>query len=106
MANKVLVTVRVEPGSLGPDGKDHIESFCQLAQCYFDKHQSELLNYHVIARYDKTLPEIDYSYTDKHLNETQANKMLSVIGKDIDQMDTEVMEHIANLIDKYLGHQY
>lgn len=102
----MLVTVRVEPGSLGPDGADHIESYCKLAQCYFDKHQSEFLDWNIVPRYDKTLAEIDYSYGDRLLSENQAGKMLDVIGKDFDQMDAEVMEHIATLIDKYLGHQY
>lgn len=103
---KIQVTIRVEPGSLGPDGLDHVEGFCQVAQCYFDKLYTETLQWQVIPRYDKSLPEIEYCYLNRTLNEDQANKMLSLINKDVDSMDEETMQHIANLIDKFLGHQY
>ncbi|QTH64329.1 hypothetical protein J1N51_02255 [Psychrosphaera ytuae] len=103
---KVQVTIRVEPGSLGPDGLDHVEDFCRVAQCYFDKLYVGTLCWQVIPRYDKSLAEIEYCYLNRTLNEAQANKMLSLINKDIDSMDEETMQHIANLIDKFLGHQY
>lgn len=105
-ANRINVTLRVEPGSLGPDGLDHIEGFCQLAQCFFDKQHVGFLQWQVVPRYDKSLPELQYSVNDKLLNDAQADKMLSIIDKNTDDMDQESMEHIANLIDKYLGHQY
>ncbi|GAB2992581.1 hypothetical protein [Psychrosphaera aestuarii] len=103
---KLCVLLRVEPGSLGPKGLDHVEDYCVVANRYFQKIHNHLITWNVVPRYDKTLPEIDFFINGKHLSSEQANKMLVLINKDEDSLETEAMEHVSNLIDKYLGHQY
>ncbi len=103
---KLTVVVRVEPGSLGPDGQDLVEGYCEVANQSFSKIHPELIEWQVVPRFDKTLPEMEFSLNSKKLNAEQTNKMLSLIGYDEEKLEVDTMSHIANLIDKYLGHQY
>ena len=63
------VTVRVEPGSLGPDGKDHVEMYCKFAQKAFNKYGAKYANWSIVPRYDKKLPEMELSLRDKRLTD-------------------------------------
>ncbi len=103
---KLDILIRVEPGSLGPDGLDHVEDFCLVAKQYYARLYPELANWNVVPRYDKTLPEMTYTLNGRPLSEEQIDKLLNLIGKDEEQIETEVMDYLAKLIDKYLGHQY
>lgn len=104
--SNVDVTVRVEPGSLGPDGKDHVEMYCRFAQKAFDKYEAKYANWNIIPRYDKTLPELELSLSGKKLTDTQSNKYLELFDEELDELEERVMGFISNLIDKYLGHKY
>ncbi|GAA0286578.1 hypothetical protein [Psychrosphaera haliotis] len=103
---KLSVLVRVEPGSLGPDGLDHVEGYCVVANKYFQKLYPQLIEWQIVPRYDKSLPEIDFCLNKKRLTLEQTNKMLELIDQNEEDFESETMEHISNLIDKYLGHQY
>lgn len=104
--NNVDVTVRVEPGSLGPDGKDHVEMYCRFAQKAFNKYEAKYANWQIIPRYDKALPELEMSLANKKLTPSQSNKYLELFDESLDEFEERVMEFISNLIDKYLGHKY
>ncbi len=60
---KLTIQIRVEPGCLGPDGKAHIETFCTAAAKIFAAVEPELVNWTLLPRYDKQLPEQEFSST-------------------------------------------
>ena len=62
---KIAVLCRVEPGCLGPDGRDHIEAFCALAQRAMQHFDVDVGTWILTPRYDKTLEEMQYSVADK-----------------------------------------
>lgn len=98
--------VRVEPGSLGPDGLDHIEAFCELANKVFSKVDYIQLSFSIIPRYDKALPELQLLMNDVILPEQRAELLLDKMNVTFEQVEEEVMERISNLIDRFLGHKY
>mgnify|MGYP000403610622 CR=1 FL=1 len=102
----LTILIRVEPGSLGPDGLDHIESFCQFCQKVFSKTTSKNLDWQIIPRYDKTLPEMSVLLNNKHLNIDKAEQLLALYQLSFDELEENSMERISNLIDRYLGHEY
>jgi hypothetical protein len=104
--NKLNILIRVEPGSLGPDGLDHVEPFCDVAKRYYSRLYTELVDWDVLPRYDKTLPEMEFTINGRPLTSQQTEKMLQLVNKDEEQIEMEVMDHLAKLIDKYLGHKY
>ncbi len=99
---KLLVTYRVEPGCLGPDGIDHIEEFCQFSQRHVDDIDADYVHWKVIPRYDKTLPELQYNVLGKKMTHQQAAKYLAIFDKDLDQFEGHLCDKVAELIDQYL----
>jgi hypothetical protein len=99
---KLTVLCRVEPGCLGPDGKDHIEGFCRFALMAMQLTHSAFIHWVIIPRYDKTLPEIQYQVNDRNLSDAQAAKYLILVGKNASQFTIELDEKLARLIELYL----
>lgn len=102
-AQKIIVTFRVEPGSLGPTGADHIEAYCAHAQSTFANIDAEFARWNIIPRHDKSLPELEYTLNGKRLNSTQAEKYLTLIGKPITTLEDDLEETISRLIEEFLG---
>lgn len=100
---KITVIFRVEPGSLGPTGIDHIEQFCPLAQSAFEKIDADFALWQIIPRHDKSLPELEYRLNGKGLNASQAEKYLSVFNRHIDELEEHLEENISLLIENFLG---
>lgn len=103
-ANHTLtVMLRVEPGCLGPEGKDYVEEFCRFAQ---EKNETvdEFVRWEIIPRHDKNLPEIQYKVANKNLSHEQATKYLEVFERDIDEFESELQDRLATFIDQFLGH--
>ncbi|GHB60628.1 hypothetical protein GCM10008107_07340 [Psychrosphaera saromensis] len=98
--------VRVEPGSLGPDGLDHVEAFCEVANKVFSKVDYIQLSFTIVPRYDKALPELELLMNDVTLPEQRATLLLDKLHVTFDQVEEEVMERISKLIDRFLGHKY
>ncbi len=48
MTKKLTIQIRVEPGCLGPDGKEHIETFCVAAAKIFEAVEPELVSWVLI----------------------------------------------------------
>jgi len=103
---KLTITVRVEPGSLGPKGKDYVEDYCKLAQNAFSKKKGDFADWAIIPRYDKTLPEIEFSLLGQTLDEARVSQALQVLDTNIEEVEEHTMEMISQLIDRYLGHKY
>ena len=101
---KITVVIRVEPGCLGPDGSNHIEKFCSAAQIEIESIDSGFVNWEVIPRFDKSLPEIQYKAVNKMLTHDQAVKYLELFNRKIDEFEDYMNEKLAILIDQYLGH--
>ena len=101
---KITVIVRVEPGCLGPEGNIHVDAFCSVAQTGIEKINSDFINWQIVPRFDKSLPEFQYKITDKLLTHDQAIKYLKLFDKEIDELEEQVNEEIAILIDQHLGH--
>ncbi len=98
--------VRVEPGSLGPDGLDHVEAFCEVANKVFAKVDYAQLSFNIVPRYDKSLDELQLLMNDVPLPAQRASLVLDKLNVTFDQVEEEVMERISKLIDRFLGHKY
>jgi len=101
---KLTIIVRVEPGCLGPDGNNHVEGFCSVAQIEIEQINSDFINWEIIPRHDKSLPEIQYKAINKILTNKQATKYLEFFDKKLDELEEHVNERLAILIDQHLGH--
>lgn len=73
MPKKLSVLCRVEPGCLGPDGREHIEAFCTLAQQAMKHFAVDLVTWTLVPRYDKTMPEMEYTVDHKNLSRSQVS---------------------------------
>ncbi|AWB68317.1 hypothetical protein C2869_18730 [Saccharobesus litoralis] len=99
---KLTVIYRLEPGCLGPTGKDHIEDFCQYANKSLRSIDSECVNWAIIPRYDKSLPELEYQIQRKKLDKAKAEQFIDVFKKDLDSLEEHMHEQLSLLIDNFL----
>ena len=102
--NKLTVVLRVEPGCLGPNGKEYVEDFCRFAQGKVQALDAEFMCWEVVPRYDKALAEVQYKAVNKNLSREQAAKYLDVFNQDIDEFESELQDRLATFIDQFLGH--
>lgn len=100
---KLTFIFRVEPGCLGPNGDDHIESFCQFAQKEFSLINPAFLQWQIIPREDKSLPEMEYRISNKSLSSDRAAQYLTKFDKNIDDLEAQVQEILVDLITDYLN---
>jgi len=100
---KLTVTFRVEPGCLGPDGIEHIESFCKYAKKEVANLDSDFVRWVITPRFDKSLPETEYKTNNKRLDHDKAQKYLGVFAKNLDEFEEHLQEKLAELIELYLG---
>ena len=98
---KILVTFRVEPGCLGPEGKSHAEEFCTYAQYEFEKTDEGYAHWRIIPRHDKTLPEMEYSWHGKKISRHQTERYLHALEHELDEFEEEVHEKLVHLIEVY-----
>lgn len=100
---KLNVLFRVEPGCLGPDGKDHIEGFCKFAKKQVASLHSDFVRWSITPRYDKTLPETEFKTRGKRLDHDKAEKYLLIFGQELEEFEEQFQELLSELIDQYLG---
>ena len=101
---KLTVVFRIEPGSLGPNGDNHIEDFCKSAQKQLSNLDNEFINWEIIPRYDKTLPERQYKINNKLLPQEMAKRYLEMFDRQINHFEENLDENLGDLINKYLGY--
>lgn len=101
---KLTVFFRLEPGCLGPKGSEHIEQFCQLAQKEFETLYSDIVQWEIVPRNDKSLPEIQYKINNKNLSREQASTFLSIFDKNLGGLEEKMNQTLADQIDQYMGH--
>jgi len=100
---KLSVTYRVEPGCLGPEGKDKISDFCKFALAELRSLDSDYVSWNIVPRNDKSLPEMQYDTVGKRLNHTQAEKYLAIFGKSLDEFEGHLDDKLATLIDEFMS---
>lgn len=100
---KLVVTYRVEPGCLGPTGDTKIVGFCEFAQQEIAGLDADYVNWNIIPRSNKALPEMEYQVVGKRINHGQAAKYLSMVGKDLDEFEMHLSDKLADFIDRYMA---
>lgn len=100
-AKKLKVIYRIEPGCLGPQGESHIIGFCDFAQKNFQPAQSELFQFEIVPRRDKSQPEKQYNINDKKLPHDKVTRLLDSLDKNINEFEDELDEHLVSLIELY-----
>lgn len=95
------ITFRVEPGSLGPQGRDHVEAFCGLAQQALKPLDAAVMALDIVPRLDKSKPEIECHLSGKKLTQTQMDQWLQSCGYSFDQVEDYLAREISQLIKRY-----
>jgi hypothetical protein len=101
---KLTIVFRLEPGSLGPDGDNIIEDFCKSAQIELSNVDNEFINWEIIPRYDKTLPERQYKINNKLLSREMTKRYLELFDRHIDHFEDHLDDLLGELINQYLGY--
>jgi len=102
-AQKLTILCRVEPGCLGPTGASLVDGFCVFAQPRLEAMDPEVVNWKLVPRKDKLLPEMHYQMGNKVLTYDQAGKYLSLFGKEIEDYEEDFHGVLANLVNEHLG---
>lgn len=105
LSQKLTVLYRIEPGCLGPQGKQYIEGFCTMALATIGKTDNSFIRWIIVPRYDKSLPEVQYLVNDKALNREMANRYLMHFGRELEPFENTLYEKLADLIDEYMQDQ-
>ncbi|KPN77639.1 MAG: hypothetical protein LRY75_02800 [Shewanella xiamenensis] len=103
MPKKLSVLCRVEPGCLGPDGREHIEAFCTLAQQAMKHFAVDLVTWTLVPRYDKTMPEMEYTVDHKNLSRSQVSQYFNTLGQDLDAFEEVFNDKLTAFINLYLA---
>ncbi|MCF6441280.1 hypothetical protein L1077_17735 [Pseudoalteromonas luteoviolacea] len=96
----LYIQLRLEPGCMGPQGKDHIEAFCKKENA--SPWQNQFATVSVVPRYDKTLPEWEYRVKNKLLSTEQADKFISMHDMTKPDLEDDIESHMAEEIDAYM----
>lgn len=98
---KLTVVFRVEPGCLGPQGADYIESFCRYAHNGVESIDSDFVHWELVPRYEKSLPEMQYMINNKQLTQQKAQKYLEMFNKNLDEFEGHFHDKLTELIEQY-----
>ncbi|WP_299178846.1 hypothetical protein [uncultured Neptuniibacter sp.] len=100
---KLSIVFRIESGCLGPEGNSHVDQFCSYAQSRFESLFPAYLNWVVVPRHDKTLPEMDFAINGRQLGREHAKRYLAHFDQEIDQFEMNVFDELPEMIDQYFG---
>lgn len=100
---KMTVIFRMEPGSLGPDGKVYVNEFCEFAQTQLQASASHYLNWFIEPRFDKTLSEMKFQLGNKTITQEQATKYLSLFGESYLHFEEQLEDNLEAIINQYFG---
>lgn len=101
-SHKLTVLCRIEPGCLGPDGADLIDDFCRYAQSRVQLIDAAFVIWKLVARHDKTLPEMQYSISGKNLDHSRTERYLAHFNQQLADFEDHFHNRLAELIDDYL----
>ncbi|MFT6125489.1 MAG: hypothetical protein ACJAV0_001636 [Shewanella sp.] len=100
---KLVVLCRLEPGCLGPDGAEHINTFCQVAERALVNLNADVCHWFLAPRLDKSLIEIQYSLAGKVLSRDKAVKFISSFDQDLDDIEERFEDKLTQLINQYIA---
>lgn len=100
---KITVTYRVESGCLGPEGASLIEPFCAFAQQEVNTFATDVVKWKIVARTDKSQPEMQFSLMNKRISPAQARVYFQLLGKDFSLFEEEFVEFFYHVIECYMG---
>ena len=98
---QLAVLFRLEPGCLGPQGIDFVEEFCS----FINKQPPELhyARFHFVARYDKKLPEWEYSINKRNLNDEKVALYLNLFQTNKHSFEEEIEELLVQRIELFFS---
>ncbi len=100
---KMLVIFRMEPGSLGPDGREYINEFCEFAQMQLQASASAFITWSIVPRLDKTLAEMEFQISSKKLTRSKASQYLNLFGEHLDHFEEQLEDNLEAIINQYFG---
>ncbi len=98
---KLTLLFRVEPGSLGPDGSEQAQHFCDQAQQQLVALDAGFIRWQIEPRFDKSLPELEYKIRNKRLSRAQAQQYLTLLAQDLDTVEDQLVTEIDRLIGEH-----
>ena len=102
---KLTLLYRLEPGCLGPSGKEYIEEFCRYAQEKFATLHADILQCEIVPRHDKSLAEIQYKLKDRLLAQDKVAKYLSAFNRNIEEIEDQINSILVDLINQYMSRE-
>lgn len=100
---KLTVIFRMEPGSLGPDGAQYINEFCEFAQVQLQACAEMYICWLIIPRLDKSLVEMEFQLSSKKLTSVKAGQYLAVFGENIEHFEEQLEDNLEAIINQYFG---
>lgn len=100
-AKRLTIQIRIEPGCLGPDGKAHIDTFCTAASRIFAAIEPERVQWLLLPRHDKQLPEQEFFIEGRKLTEVQASLLLAHMGLTLAALQERSDAMLAQLVERY-----
>jgi hypothetical protein len=104
--NKLVILCRLEPGCLGPDGIEHIETFCVMAQKALVTHESDICHWLLEPRFNKSLEEFQYGLKGKLLTKEQAKKYLLLAHREWGNFEEKFEDKLTQLINLYIARKH
>lgn len=98
---KLSVLIRLEPGCLGPKGKDHIEAFCIHAKSQLKAFHGGIIRWSIVPRYDKSLPEIEYKLNKAPSSPASTEAFFTEWNIAFEDFEEALDERLADLIEHY-----
>jgi len=102
-SKKMTVIFRMEPGSLGPDGIQYIDEFCEFAQVQLQACAHFYINWLIIPRLDKSLPEMEFQIANKRLVSLKAKQYFSMFGESLENIEDQLEDNLEAIINQYFG---
>ncbi|QDE31343.1 MULTISPECIES: hypothetical protein [Shewanella] len=100
---KLVILFRLEPGCLGPDGVNHIDTFCHVAEQALVNLNSDVCHWFLAPRFDKNLIEIQYSLAGKVLSRDKAVKFIESFSQNLDEIEERFEDKLTQLINQYIA---
>lgn len=98
---RLTIQIRLEPGCLGPDGKQHIDTFCAVANRILAAIEPRRVHWVLLPRHDKQLAEQAYFLDGRPLSETQATLLLQRMGVALAPLLEQSDAVLSQLIERY-----
>ena len=98
---RLTIQIRLEPGCLGPDGKQHIDTFCAADNRILAAIEPRRVHWVLLPRHDKQLAEQASFLDGRPLSETQATLLLQRMGLTLDPLLEQSDAVLSQLIERY-----